>query len=161
MLARLELDPVSPRDFEDPENREIFRVWREMVNGENTPSLEELCESLPAPLRPRVNSLSEQPLSTLRNTKWLLEAQVDPGQDIFDLDAGEIKQDMLNSLLKLRERNLLRKNAEIRFLLEDADAADTRLYRQAAAETITALSRLQRTISARLPSDPGDRDDEV
>lgn len=161
MLARLELDPVSPRDFEDPENREIFRAWRELVNGEHTPSLEELCESLPAPLHPRANSLSEQPLSTLRNTKWLLEAQVDPGQDVFDLDAGEIKQDMLNSLLKLRERSLLRKNAEIRFILEDADAADTRLYRQAAAETITALSRLQRTISARLPSDPGDRDDEV
>ena len=161
LLAQIELAPVSTRDFEDPENREIFRAWRELVNGGNTPSIEELSGSLPAQLHARLNALSEPSSLTLHNTKWLLEAQVEPGQDIFDLEPGQVKQDTLNSLLKLRERSLLRKNAEIRFLLEDVNDADTSLYRQAAAETIMALSRLQRTISSRVPSDPTDRDNEV
>ena len=89
----------------------------------------------------------------LSNKKWLLEAQVEPGQNAFDLQPDEIKQDLLNGILKLRERNLLKRNAEIRFLLEDSDEADTRVYQLAAGKTISALSRLQRMLS---PKPPGE-----
>jgi hypothetical protein len=78
-----------------------------------------------------------------------LEAQVDPGQDAFDPKPEDLRQDLLASMLKLRERRLRKQNAELRFLLEDAEKADVRVYQQATGETIGALSRLQRAMSSR------------
>ncbi len=149
-LAKIGLDPISASDFEDPENREIFRVWRDAVDGGITPSSEQLEQAVPSQLHPRLETLSGASPLTLDDQKWLMEAQVDPGQDVFDLNPEERMQDFLHSLLKLRERHLLKQNAELRFLLEDADKADARLYQQATGETIAALSRLQRTIASRL-----------
>ena len=94
------------------------------------------------------------PLLTLDNTKWVLEAQVQPGQDVFDLRPEEITQDLVNAFLKLRERNLRNKNLELRFLLADARETDARLYQQSITETIKALSRLQRILVARPASEP-------
>lgn len=149
-LAKIGLDPISASDFEDPENREIFRVWRDAVDGGITPSSEQLEQAVPSQLHPRLETLSGASPLTLDDQKWLMEAQVDPGQDVFDLNPEERMQDFLHSLLKLRERHLLKQNAELRFLLEDGDKADARLYQQATGETIAALSRLQRTIASRL-----------
>jgi DNA primase len=163
LMAQIELDPIAVSDFGSPENREIYRVWRQFVDTGNIPSVEQLAEALPDQLHARLNTLADDSWLTLRNTKWLLEAQVDPAQDIFDLEPDAMKQDLLTSLLKLRERSLLRQNAEIRFLLEDADEADARLYRHTTSKTIVALSRLQRMLSSRssgegqFPSDATNR----
>jgi len=102
-----------------------------------------------AQLHARLSALSDMSLLTLNNKKWLMEAQVDPAQDAFDLQPDEIQQDLVNGLLKLRERNLRRRNLEIRFLLEDADQADVRLYQRETGKTATALSRLQRILASR------------
>jgi DNA primase len=147
-LTRLEMDPILVSDFQDSENREIFRVWSELTDREDSPSFDQLEELLPVELHGRLNALSERSLMTLANTKWLLEAQVERGQDAFDLKPDEVKKDLLLSLLKLRERSLLRKNTELRFLLEETDETDARLYQRATGATITALSRLQRTMSS-------------
>jgi DNA primase len=148
VLARIALDPVSADDFSDAENREIFRTWREFANRGTTPSLEQLTEALPPQLHPRVKALGDAPWVTLQNEKWMQEAQVEPGHDIFELRPDEIKVDLVQLLLKLRERRLLNQNARLRFLLEDADAADAHHYRQETNETILALWRLQRAISS-------------
>jgi hypothetical protein len=146
VLARINLDPISPSDFENPENREIFRVWRKLADNAETPSLERLSAALPTQLHSRLNALSEPSSLFIRDKKWLLEAQVDPEQDAFDLQPADIVQDLVNSLLKLREQNLLRRNTEIRFLLEDAEESELKSYQQATAKTITALSQLRRVI---------------
>jgi hypothetical protein len=148
-LTEIGLDPISASDFEGPENREIFRTWRELLDAGITPSFEQLADAVPAQLHALVSALSDMSLLTLNNRKWLMEAQVDPAQDAFALQPDEIQQDLANSLLKLRERNLRRRNIEIRFLLEDADRADARLYQRETSKTITALSRLQRILASR------------
>lgn len=149
LLEQMKLDPISAEDFEDSEHREIFRIWRGFVDRGVKPSFDQLKAALPAPLHIRLDDLSEWSPLTLDNKRWLLEAQVEPGQDVFDLKPDDRAEDLLNSLLKLRERSLLRQNAELRFLLEDADETEIQLYRNATSETITALSRLQRMISSR------------
>lgn len=149
ILAQIGLKPISAADFDNLENREIFRVWRERFDTGITPSFELLAESLPDQLHARLGVLSDVSTLTLQNRKWLLEAQVAPGQDAFDPKPEQVKQDLVNGMLRLRERNLLKQNAEMRFLLEDADEADARLYQQTTVETIMALSRLQRTLGSR------------
>jgi DNA primase len=148
-LTEIGLDPISAGDFDSPENREIFRIWRGLLDGEIPPSFEQLSNAVPVQLHARLSALSDMSLLTLNNKKWLMEAQVDPAQDAFELQPDEIEQDLVNSLLKLRERNLRRRNVEIRFLLEDADQADARLYQGETGKTITALSRLQRILASR------------
>jgi DNA primase len=155
LLAQHKLDPISASDFLNLENREIFRVWRELIAKGTSPTFEDLAVALPAPLHPRLNVLSEITSMTLEDTRWLLEAQVQPGQDAFNLEPNAVKQDLLTNLLKLRERSLRKQNTEIRFLLEDADTTEARLYQQATSRTITALSRLQRIISNEHFSQPG------
>ncbi len=149
-LAEIGLNPVSVDDFSDPELREVFRAWRELVNAGNIPSRERLAAALPTQLHARMDALFDASSLTLQNEKWLLEAQVQPGQDIFDLRPDEIRIDLTQSLLKLRERYLLRQNTALRFLLQESDPTDVRHYRQATSETILALSRLQRKMSARI-----------
>jgi DNA primase len=148
-LAEIGLNPVSVDDFSNPEHREVFRAWRELVEAGNMPSREQLAVALPTPLHTRMDALFDASSLTLQNEKWLLEAQVQPGQDIFDVRPDEIRMDLTQSLLKLRERYLLRQNTALRFLLQESDPMDVRHYRQATSETILALSRLQRKMSAR------------
>jgi DNA primase len=144
-LAQIGLEPISVSDLDNPENREIFRIWRELVNGGVTPSLDQLAQAAPVQLHARLNALVDRDPLALHNKKWLVDAQVEPGQDVFELRPDEIQQDLLNSLLKLRERSLKRRSAEIRFLLEDADEFDARLYQRTTSE---ALGRLQRKLSS-------------
>jgi DNA primase len=150
VLMNVGLQPISTSDFAHPENREIFRVWQELADQDVTPSIEQLTEALPSQLHTRLDRLTQSSSSTLHNRKWLLEAQVDPAQDAFRLRQEDLVQDLLHSLLKLRERSLLQRNAELRFVLEDVDRSDAHVYQQATSKTIAALSRLQRIISSRL-----------
>jgi DNA primase len=149
VLTQIGLEPISANDFDGPENREIFRAWRELVNGGMTPSFEQLTKAVPSQLHAHLVVLSDTSSLTLHNQKWLQEAQAEPGRDIFDLGPEELMSDLLHSVLKLRERCLLKQNAKLRFLLQDADKVDARLFQQATSEIIAALSRLQRTISSR------------
>ena len=140
---------ISIDDFDDPQKREIFRVWQERVTEGFTPSFDQLAAGLPTQLHVYLSTLSDAASLTLRNRRWLLEAQVDPGQDAFEPKPEDLIQNLLASMLKLRERRLRKRNAELRFLLEDAEKADVRVYQQATGETIGALSRLQRAMSSR------------
>jgi len=150
MLAQVELDPISTNDFDNPENREIFHQWRELVNSQVTPLFEQLVERMPGVLHARVSTLANTTSWTLQNRKWLLEAHVEPGQDAFDLEPDEFKHNLLVSVLKLRERNLQRRNTEIRFLLEASDHADIRTLYHTTFEISAALSRLQRKLVEKL-----------
>ncbi len=149
VLSLIRLDPISTDAFDDPQKREIFRVWQKRVAEGFTPSFDQLAAGLPTQLHVYLGTLSDAASLTLRNRRWLLEAQVDPGQDAFDPKPEDLRQDLLASMLKLRERRLRKQNAELRFLLEDAEKADVRVYQQATGETIGALSRLQRAMSSR------------
>jgi DNA primase len=147
-LVSLHLQPLSVDDFQDLAYREMFRIWIELVDQDTKPSIDHLAERMPAELRPQVNALSESTSVTVQNRKWFVEAQVQPGQDIFDLQPDEAWQDLIRSLLKLRQQRLLQRNAEMRYLLEDADEDDARLYEQVIITTIETLARIQRAMSA-------------
>ncbi len=153
LLARLGLKAVSVDDFHDSENREIYRAWQALIQQQRTPTPEQLINAVPEPLQARLNKLLGMPSLTLHNQKWLLDAQAEPGQDAFDLRPEESKQDFMNSLLRLRERNLRRRSIEIRFLLEEATEAEARLYRHATSETSAALLQLHRKLSGSLSDD--------
>lgn len=150
LLAQLGLKAVSVDDFYDSENREIYRAWQALINQDSTPSPEQLNDAVPEQLQARLNKLLDMPSLTLRNQKWLLDAQAEPGQDAFDLRPEELQQDFMNSLLRLRERNLHRRSIEIRFLLEEATAVEARLYQHATSETSAALLQLHRMLSGTL-----------
>lgn len=152
-LAQMGLDPISSTDFGDPENRELFRVWQVWVDGGLTPTSEQLAQAVPPQLHARLKSLTNTSALALRNKRWLLDAQVELGQDVFELRPDEMQQDVFNSLLRLRERNLKRRSAEIRFLLEDAEEADAHLYQRATSETGAALLRLQHWIISGSPKE--------
>jgi hypothetical protein len=147
-LVSLHLQPLSVDDFQDLAYREMFRIWLELIDQDTKPSIDHLAERMPAELRPQVEALSESTSVTVQNRKWFVEAQVQPGQDIFDLQPDEAWQDLIRSLLKLRQQRLLQRNAEMRYLLEDADDDDARLYQQVIITTIEALARVQRAMSA-------------
>jgi len=146
VLTQAQLAPLAANDFENPENREIFRAWRETTVGDRPPTAEQLLEGMAIPLQARLKQLSELSSLTLQNTKWLLEAQVEPGQDVFAPPPDQAQHDLINALLKLRERNLQRQNAGIRLLLQDADNSDVRTYLYATSEIGAALARLQRKL---------------
>ena len=146
-LASIELQPLSVDDFQDLAYREMFRVWIELIDQYAAPSIDQLAERMPAELRAPVDALSDSSSVTLQNRKWFVEAQVEPGQDIFYLKPDEEWQDLLRVLLKLRQHRLLRRNAEMRYLLEEADETDARLYQQVIIKTITTLAQLQRAMS--------------
>jgi hypothetical protein len=110
-------------------------------------------------LHGRLDALFSVSSLTIRNRKWLQEAQVQPGQDAFDVRPEEVLEHRVNGLLKLRERNMRQRNAEMRFLLEDAGADEGRMYRKAIGETIVALSRLQRLLVSRMSATPLSSDD--
>jgi DNA primase len=154
LLAEIHLDPLSGADFEDPTNREIYAVWHAQSDKDATKDAEAMQALLPVELHERLEELFSMTPMTLHNRKWLLEAQMQPGQDAFDLRPEEVSEDVLNSLLKLRERRLRKHSAELRFLLEEADAADARLYGKAIAELTVALARLQRLLISRQSGEP-------
>jgi hypothetical protein len=126
----------------------MFRVWIELVDQAAKPSIGQLAEQMPPELRPHVEAMSDSSSVTLRNRRWFVEAQVEPGQDVFDLNPDEEWLDLLRSLLKLRQQRLLRRNAEMRYLLEEANEQDAQLYEQVITRTIATLARLQRALSA-------------
>ncbi len=148
-LAQTGLKPISVADFENAENREIFRQWRQLLTAQPSPTLDQLAERLPPLLQHRLQTLAEMTTVTLRNTKWLLEAQVEPGQDAFTPAPDQAEQDLINGILKLRERNLQRQSAEIHFLLQESSYAEARAYLQATNEISAALSRLHRRLLPR------------
>ena len=151
-LVEIGLEPMSAGDLDNPEHREIFRVWQELLDDEMTPSPEQLTQSVPVQLHARLNALLKP-----RSKKGPPDAQVDPGQDAFELKADEAQQDLIDGLFRLRERNLKRRSIKIHFLLEDADKTALRLYQRATNDTNAALLRLQQRIrlgptDASLPS---------
>jgi DNA primase len=158
-FAEAGLEPISAIDFEDPENREIFRVWEALVARGSMPSAEQLETLLPAELHTRLHHLFSVSTLTLRNKRWLQEAQVQPGQDAFEVNPDKVTEDLLTGVIKLRERNLRKKNVEIRYLLEEADQAEVRIYQRATGETITALARLQRLLNSGASGETSSMDD--
>jgi DNA primase len=158
LLVEMQLDSLSTADFDDPMNREIFRVWQAWRKEGRAGDAEGLQALLPAELHGRLEELLNMAPMMLLNQKWLLEAQMQPGQDAFELRPEEVTEDVLNSLLKLRERKLRKRGTELRFLLEEVDAADARLYRKAIGELTGALARLQRLLISRQSGEPAASD---
>jgi DNA primase len=140
-LNDIGLDSISATDLNNPEHREIFRAWQELLAEGITPTLGQLAQAVPQQLHTRLRALLAP-----QNKKWPPDAQANSGQDTLELRPDEIQEDLLNGLFRLRERNLKQRSLNIHFLLEDADKATMRLYQRETNDTNAALLRLQQRI---------------
>jgi DNA primase len=132
LLQELDLGSLTPDDFDQVENREIFVAWREYLkNRENGFDLEEFRSALDIPLQ---TYLSE-----------LLAGYI-PSED-------EAAKDIGRSVLKLRERKLRAQNEMLPFLESEAeeqgDWEALKWYKQVVVDNANRLGRIQHALKAR------------
>jgi DNA primase len=124
VLAEWDIPPLRPGDFNDPACRAALEAWEEMlVEGLADPSL--LRERLPEAVIFRLDGLPEPP-SDLSDEQWLREG--------------------IQAALRLRERNLRRRKAELRALTEEASPLEVDRCGQALEENARALLRVQQAL---------------
>ncbi len=126
-LAEWDIPPLYSGDFNDPACRAALEVWEEMLSeGLADPSV--LRERLPEAVVLRLEGLPEPP-SGLSDEQWLREG--------------------VQAALRLRERNLRRRKAELRALTEEAPPPEVDRYGQALEENARALLRVQQALHNR------------
>jgi DNA primase len=123
-LEEWDIPPLRPGDFNDPACRATLEAWEEILaEGAADPSI--LRERLPEAVIFRLDSLPEPP-SDLSDEQWLREG--------------------IQAALRLRERNLRRRKAELRALTEEAPPLEVDRYGQALEENARALLRVQQAL---------------
>ncbi|HID63671.1 MAG TPA: DNA primase [Anaerolineae bacterium] len=132
LLQELELGSLSPDDFDQVENREIFIAWREyLINRENGFDLEEFQSALDTPLQTYLSKLLAEHIPS----------------------EGEAAKDIGRSVLKLRERKLRAQNEMLPFLQSEAeeqgDWEALRRYIQMVDDNANKLGRIQHALKAR------------
>ncbi len=126
-LAEWDIPPLYSGDFNDPACRAALEVWEEMLSeGLADPSV--LRERLPEVVVLRLEGLPKPP-SGLSDEQWLREG--------------------VQAALRLRERNLRRRKAELRALTEEAPPPEVDRYGQALEENARALLRVQQALHNR------------
>ncbi len=123
-LAEWDIPPLRPGDFNDPACRAALEAWEEML-GEGIADPSRLRERLPEAAGLRLDGLPEPP-SDLSDEQWLREG--------------------IQAALRLRERNLRRRKAELRALTEEAPPQEVDRYGQALEENARALLRVQQAL---------------
>jgi len=126
-LEEWDIPPLRPGDFNDPACRAALEAWEEILaEGAADPSI--LREQLPEAVVFRLDSLPEPP-SDLSDEQWLREG--------------------IQAALRLRERNLRHRKAELRALTEEAPPLEVDRYGQALEENARALLRVQQALYSR------------
>ncbi len=123
-LAEWDIPPLRSDDFNDPACRAALEAWEEML-VEGVARLSLLRERLPEAVALRLDGLPEPP-SDLSDEQWLREG--------------------VQAALRLRERNLRRRKAELRTLTEEALPSEVDRYGQALEENARALLRVQQAL---------------
>jgi hypothetical protein len=135
-LVRAEQPPLSVDDFDQAQNREVFRAARLVVTENQTATPENIRGELDPTLHPQLAMLIEAPLNQPAT--------------VHDVT---LEQDAQQAGLRLRERRLRREGRELHALFEDAhsDSAlgDFETLYQARQANAAALLRLQQILSAR------------
>jgi len=125
---------LSPDDFAQVENREIFAALRDRVERGGELDMGALREALDATLHPRLDALLEGP----------------PGAPAFDDE--ELAKGLAEGVLRLRKRNLERLIQELRFLAEEAEEQGEAAVRELGQKVDAhraALRRIHRALAAR------------
>lgn len=126
-LADWDISPLCPGDFSDPSCRAVFAAWEAMLL-EGAPDPERLRERLPEAVVLRLDRLPEPP-SEMSDDQWLREG--------------------VQSVLRLKERNLKRARTELRALTEEAPPSEAVRYGQELEENARALLRVQQALHSR------------
>ncbi|MCS7179381.1 MAG: DNA primase [Anaerolineae bacterium] len=126
-LAEWDIPPLRPGDFHDPACRAALEAWEDIL-AEGIADPSRLRERLPEPVAFRLDSLPEPP-SELSDEQWLREG--------------------VQTVLRLRERNLRRRRTELRALTEEAPPSEVDRYAQALEENARALLRVQQALRSR------------
>jgi DNA primase len=132
LLQELDLGSLTPDDFDQVENREIFVAWREYLeNRENGFDLEEFQSALDTLLQAYLSKLLAEHI---------------PSEE-------EAAKDIDRSVLKLRERKLRAQNEMLPFLESEAeeqgDWEALKWYKQMVVDNANRLGRIQHALKAR------------
>lgn len=136
VLAECGEASLQPADLSRAEDRAIFSTWREWLAGRGAPgALEEFQAAQDPALQGRLETLLREHALQPRVPDDLLRDKV------------------LEATLHLRRDNLFRRNRDLRFLQEDAQAAGDREatigYGQTIRELSARIGRLDKAIEAR------------
>jgi DNA primase len=132
LLQELDLGSLTPGDFDQVENREIFAAWRQYLKTrENGFDLEEFQSALDTPLQTYLSKLL---------------AEYIPSED-------EAAKDIGRSVLRLRERKLKAQNRVLPFLQSEAeeqgDWEALKRYRKMVTDNTGQLGKIQQALKAR------------
>jgi len=132
LLQELDLGSLTPDDFDQVENREIFAAWREYLkNQENGFDLEEFQSAIDTPLQTCLSKLLAEHI---------------PSED-------EAAKDIDRSVLKLLERRLRTQNEMLPFLQSEAeeqgDWEALKRYKKMVVDNANQLGKIQQALKAR------------
>jgi DNA primase len=147
-LGRSEEEAVSSGDLSRSEDQAILAAWRQWQATDGSPeALGAFYDTLDESLQNRV--------------QVLIQAQ----QDQPPVPDELLRSDILDSITRLRLRNLQRRIHELRFLLQDAQASEDRKalreYGALNIQTITRIRRLEKALNRRSVSGRRQQEDAV
>ncbi len=129
------LEALGSEDFGQIENRRVFASLREHLDAGETFDLDRFVAEVDEVLQPRLRQMLE----------WAQAAPPVPEE--------RLREDVLNSIIRLRERTLKRESEELHFLLGDAeeqgDAEAVRRYEQIKDTYRKTLNQIYRALADR------------
>ena len=154
-LVQAGLDPLLPGDFEESHNRALFQALRRALEEREPDTVPVWLESTLEPwLLEHLQSL--QTLDTdpllLSEPRWLREARALP--ESGEVSEEKLREDLVTSVLRLRERHLRQRSQELRFLiqeLQEEPGSDLEMPRRTMRAYTQTLQRLQRALALRSP----------
>jgi len=154
-LVQAGLDPLLPGDFEESRNRALFQALRQALEEQEPDAVPAWLESTLEPwLLERLHSLQalDAAFLLLSEPRWLREARALPALE--EVSEEKLKEDLITSVLRLRERHLRQRSQELRFLiqeLQEEPESDLEMPRQTMRAYTQTLQRLQRALAIRSP----------
>lgn len=127
-MRACEEEPLQAEDLDRPDDRAILATWRQWI-----------VQATPADVRgPFYDTLDERLQDRVDTLVRVREEQPEVAEDL-------IRDKVLDAITRLRLQNLRRRNQELRFLQDDAQASgDRELLRSYVQSNVAVTSRIRR-----------------
>jgi hypothetical protein len=123
---------MTAEDFQNTSHQEIFKAAVQSLSQDHIEPVSFALEHIPYPLLEQAETILYK------------SADIDPHQDF-------VLEDMIRTVLRLRQEQLRISNNQIRFLMEDTQTADQEnisQYNQAMQQNSQILFRIQKALAS-------------